>query len=284
MTMAPVFSRRVSIALWILGLALVCAMPARASSLKSFYFYPAETVIIDKGSTGDMLVIGGDVQISSKLAGNVSVVGGDIHLVCGTVDGDVVVIGGDLLVDETSHVAGTSVVFASILKRNHTALLLLSTLFWLLSIGFGFYFFPEHIRENAFEFADDFVRAILLGIYAAAILVILSVLSFVLIQVVVGIFLLIAVAVFGIALYLFSVLTVFQFLGELVWKRILKIPMPGLVQMATGLLIYEVLAWAGFVGVLGTLILVLGAMGASLLSRFGTFKPWFGTRRYWGQG
>ncbi|NOY23518.1 MAG: hypothetical protein GXO70_08420 [Acidobacteria bacterium] len=265
-------------------LMIAAAVSAHAGTVKKFYFYPAQPVIVDKGATGDMLVIGGDVQISSKLVGNVSVIGGDVHLSCGTVTGDVVVVGGELLVDETSHVAGTSVVFASVLKRNHTALLLISTLFWLLAIGFGFYFFPEHIRENAFEFADDFVRAILLGIYTAAILVILSVLSFVLIQVVVGIFLLIAVAVFGIALYLFSVLTVFQFLGEMVWKRMLKTPMPGLVQMATGLVIYEVLAWLGFVGVLGTLILVLGAMGASLLSRFGTFKPWFGARRYWGQG
>ncbi len=284
MISVPVFFRRVCISLWVLGIVLACAMPARAASVKKFYFYPAQPVIVDKGSAGDMLVIGGDVRISSKLAGNVSVIGGDVHLTCGTVTGDVVVVGGDLLVDETSHVAGTSVVFASVLKRNHTALLLISALFWLLAIGFGFYFFPEHIRENSFELADDFVRAILLGIYAAAILVILSVLSFVLIQVVVGIFLLIAVAVFSIALYLFSVLTVFQFLGEIIWKRMLKTPMPGLVQMATGLVIYEALAWLGFIGVLGTLILVLGAMGASLLSRFGTFKPWFGARRYWGQG
>jgi len=54
--------------------------------------------------------------------------------------------------------------------------------------------------------------------------------------------------------------------------------------MVTGLVIYEALAWFGFIGVVGTLILVLGTMGASLLSRFGTFKPWFGAHRYWGQG
>jgi len=282
--MIPVFVKRMSIALLVLGIAVVSGMPARASSVKEFYFYPAGPVIVDKGSTGDMLVIGGDVQITGKLAGNVSVVGGDVILASGTITGDVVVVGGELFSDESSHVAGTSVVLASVLKRNHTALLLISALFWLLAIGFGFYFFPEHIRENSFEFADDFVRAILLGIYTAATLVILSILSFILIQVVVGIFLLIAVAVFGIALYLFSVLTVFQFLGELIWKRMLNIPVPGLVQMVTGLVIYEALAWFGFIGVVGTLILVLGTMGASLLSRFGTFKPWFGAHRYWGQG
>ncbi|NOZ12292.1 MAG: hypothetical protein GXO69_01435 [Acidobacteria bacterium] len=278
------FLRRFPRVLIIAALIAAIAVPARAARVKRFYFYPAHPVVIDNSAAGDMLVIGGDVEISGKLAGNVSVVGGDVHLNKGTVTGDVVVVGGELISDRSSRVAGTSVVFASVLKRNHTALLLISTLFWLLAIGFGFYFFPGHIRENAFEFADDFVRAILLGIYAAAVLVILSVLSFVLIQVVVGIFLLLAVAVFGIALYLFSVLTVFQLLGELIWKHVLKTPMPGLLQMVTGLIIYEALAWLGFIGLLGTLVLVLGAMGASLLSRFGTFKPWFGTRRYWGQG
>ncbi len=282
--MFSVFLRRFPRLLVLLTLITVIAVPARAAQVKRFYFYPAHPVVIDKNAAGDMLVIGGDVEISSKLAGNLSVVDGDVHLNKGIVTGDVVVVGGELISDGSSRVAGTSVVFASVLKRNHTALLLISTLFWLLAIGFGFYFFPEHIRENAFEFADDFVRAILLGIYAATVLVILSVLSFVLIQVVVGIFLLIAVAVFSIALYLFSVLTVFQLLGELVWKHLLKTPMPGLLQMVTGLIIYEALAWLGFIGLLGTLILVLGAMGASLLSRFGTFKPWFGARRYWGQG
>ncbi len=262
----------------------IAAIPAQAGTVKKFYFYPAHPVIINQKTTGDMLVIGGDVQINSHLLGNVSVVGGDVHLTKGIVSGDVVVIGGELLANKSSHIEGSSVVFASVLKRNHTALLLISTLFWLLTIGFGFYFFPNHIRENAFEFADDFVRAILLGIYTAAVLVILSILSFVLIQVVIGIFLLIAVAVFGVALYLFSVLTVFQFLGELIWKRILKIQAPGLVQMTTGLILYEVLAWLGFIGLLGTLILILGTIGASLLSRFGTLKPWFGTHRYWGQG
>ena len=139
--MTPVFLRRTFIAFLVLGIALASSMSAHASSVKEFYFYPAGPVIVKKGSTGDMLVIGGDVQISGKLTGNVSVVGGDVILSSGTITGDVVVVGGELFADDTSHVAGTSVVLASVLKRNHTALLLISTLFRLLAIGFGFYFF-----------------------------------------------------------------------------------------------------------------------------------------------
>ena len=144
------------------------------------------------------------------------------------------------------------------------------------------YFFQGQLKENAFELADDFVRAVLLGIYATGILALLALISFVLVQVVVGVFLTIAVLLFGAAIYLFSVLTLFYFLGELVWKRLFHIPMPGLAYLATGLVMYEIMAWLGLLGFLATTILLLGAVGATLLSRFGSFKPWLGRPRYWG--
>jgi len=50
----------------------------------------------------------------------------------------------------------------------------------------------------------------------------------------------------------------------------------------TGLAVYEGLAWIGLIGFVGTVVLVLGSIGATLLSRFGSFKPWFGAPKYWG--
>jgi len=273
---------RTGIRLIILLLVSVLATGARAADSRSFYFFPGRTVDINRAQQGDLLVIGADVTITAPVRGNLSVLGGNVTIQHETVDGDVVVIAGQLTVADGAKVTGSQVELAGGLRHNRTATLVLSMLFWLLTIGIGAYFFPEHLQENAFELADDFVRAVLLGIYATGILVLLALISFVLVQVVVGIFLTMAVLIFGATLYLFSVLTMFYFLGELLWKRLFNMPLPGLAYLGTGLIIYELMAWLGLLGFVTTTVLLLGAVGATLLSRFGTFKPWFGRPRYWG--
>lgn len=261
---------------------LFSGTPAVADTGQSFYFYPGQPVLIEQDHAGDILVVGTDVRVDATVDGNVSVLGGDVMVGTGTVTGDAVVIAGDLAVNEGGKVQGSQVVLAGGLKKNRAAVLTLSVLFWLLTIGFGYFFFPGRIRENAFEMADDFLRAFLLGVYATFIVVALALLSFILVQVVVGIFLSVVVLMFALTLYLFSVLTLFYFLGELIWKRIFRVRLPGLAYLCTGLVFYELLAWLGLIGFLGTTVLMLGAVGATLLSRFGSFKPWFGVPRYWG--
>jgi len=264
-------------ALWLLS-----GTVAHAATDQSFYFYPGRPVVIEENFSGDLLVVGADVAVTARVDGNISVLGGDITVKGGAITGDAVVIAGDLSVDEAGRIDGSRVILAGGLRENRTATMLLSLLFWFLTIGFGAYFFPDRIEETAFELADDFLRAFLMGIYATAIMVIMALLSFMLVQVVVGIFLSIVVLLSAVLLYLFAVLTVFYFIGELLWKRIFKVRLPGLAYLATGLAVYEGLAWMGLIGFVGTVVLVIGSIGAALLSRFGTFKPWFGAPRYWG--
>lgn len=270
--------------IFLLGAALwlLAAPNVEAAEEQSFYFFPGRPVAIEKNVTGDLLVVGADVEITARVDGNVSVLGGDIVIRDGSISGDAVVIAGKLNTEGTGTVDGSKVELAGGLRENHTATLMLSILFWFLTIGFGSYFFPERIQENAFELADDFVKAFLMGIYATGILVILALLSFMLVQVVVGIFLSVVVLLMAVMVYLFSVLTVFYFIGELIWKRIFRFQLPGLAYLVTGLAVYEGLAWIGLIGFVGTVVLVLGSIGATLLSRFGSFKPWFGAPRYWG--
>lgn len=270
--------------IFLLGAALwlLAAPNVEAAEEQSFYFFPGRPVAIEKNVTGDLLVVGADVEITARVDGNVSVLGGDIVIRDGSITGDAVVIAGKLATEGTGTIEGSKVELAGGLRENHTATLMLSILFWFLTIGFGSYFFPERIQENAFELADDFVKAFLMGIYATGILVILALLSFMLVQVVVGIFLSVVVLLMAVMVYLFSVLTVFYFIGELIWKRIFKFQLPGLAYLVTGLAVYEGLAWIGLIGFVGTVVLVLGSIGATLLSRFGSFKPWFGAPRYWG--
>ena len=270
--------------IFLLGAALwlLAAPNVEAAEEQSFYFFPGRPVAIEKNVTGDLLVVGADVEITARVDGNVSVLGGDIVIRDGSITGDAVVIAGKLATEGTGTIEGSKVELAGGLRENHTATLMLSILFWFLTIGFGSYFFPERIQENAFELADDFVKAFLMGIYATGILVILALLSFMLVQVVVGIFLSVVVLLMAVMVYLFSVLTVFYFIGELSWKRIFKFQLPGLAYLVTGLAVCEGLAWIGLIGFVGTVVLVLGSIGATLLSRFGSFKPWFGAPKYWG--
>jgi len=248
---------------------------------QDFYFYPSKTIVIDREVTGDVLVFGGDVKVLGKISGNLSVVKGSVDVDNGEVTGDVVVVGGTLFINNESNVKGNRVVLASIIKDNKMIMLLFSSIFWLITIGFGYLFFPKSIKENAFEFGDDFIKAFFLGIYTSLLLLIMMFISFILVKIVVGIFLFIAVSAMVFALYVFSLLTIFYYLGEIVLKRFFGKNLPGLLFMITGLIIYQSLSFFGIIGFVVDFILISGALGATLLSRFGTFRPWFGVSRHW---
>lgn len=248
---------------------------------QDFYFYPSKTIVINKEVKGDVLIFGGDVLVNEDVSGNISVVKGSVIVGKGKIQGDVVVVGGTLSVENSGEILGSKVVLASIIKDNRMIMLLFSSIFWLITIGFGYLFFPKSIKENAFEFRDDFLRAFFLGIYSTLLLLIMMFIAFILVKIYVGIFLFFAVSTMVFILYVFSLLTIFHYLGELVLKKLFGKNLPGLLFMIIGLIIYQSLSFFGIIGFVVNAVLISGSLGATLLSRFGTFKPWFGVSRHW---
>ncbi len=251
-----------------------------AKESTKLFVFPAHTVKIDKPVKGDVLVVGKDVEVLSTVEGNVSVIGGSI-VVEGDVKGNCVSIGGGIYLNK-GKVGGDSVTIGELFGKNRLYLLLLNSFFWMITIGFGFYFYGDNIKENAFEFADDFIRLFFFGFYSLIALSILSLISFALIKVGIGFILFVFVFLIVFAIYIFSILTLFYFFGDFI-GRMLKLSFPDSFKMILGLIVYQSLKFVPLFGFIAFIILLSASFGATIYSRFGTFKSWFGLPRFWGE-
>ncbi len=245
------------------------------------FIFPAHTVKIEKPVKGDVFVWGRDVYINSTVNGNVSVIGGNIN-VNGKVSGNCVSIGGTVNYGENGQINGYEVIIGEGYARKKLLLLLLNSFFWIMSIGFGLYFYRENIKENAFEFADDFIRLFFFGFYSLIAMSILSLISFALIKLWIGLILFLAVFIVFFTIYVFSILTIFYFFGDVV-SQLIKIDLPDSIKMFIGLILYQGLKFIPLFGFIVFVVILSASFGATIYSRFGTFKPWFGLPRFWGE-
>ena len=260
---------------------LLSFLPARASRSSKLYIFPAKKVTVTKSLNKDLLVFGNDIVVKATVKGNVSVIGGSVIVEGGEIKGNCVSIGGGIRI-KNGKVDGDTVVVGELFGKNKFYALLLSTVFWLFAIGFGYFFFAENLKENAFEFADDFFRLFFFGFYSLIVLFVLSLISFALIQTGIGI-ILFALMLFTVAaVYIFSVLTIFYFFGNLVLSRFKNV-IPDILKFVVGLIVYQLLKLTSILGFVVIFVLISASIGATLYSRFGTFKPWFGLPRFWGE-
>ena len=261
-------------------LALFSTLNAFAKEGTKLFVFPAHSVKVEKPVKGDVLVVGKDVEILAQVEGNVSVIGGSIR-VKGDVKGNCVSIGGGVYV-KGGKIEGETVSIGELFGKNKLYLLLLNSFFWIISIGLGLYFYGENIKENAFEFADDFIRLFFFGFYSLVALSILSLISFALIKVGIGFILFLAVFVVVFGIYVFSILTLFYFFGDFI-SKLLKVNFADSLKMFLGLVVYQSLKFIPLLGFIAFIILLSASFGATLYSRFGTFKSWFGLPRFWGE-
>ncbi len=260
---------------------LFFALPSYASRSSKLYIFPAKKVVIKDRLDKDLLVFGNDIVVKSEINGNVSVIGGTVFVEGGRIRGNCVSVGGGIKLEKGT-VDGDIVAVGELFGKNKFYGFLLSTVFWLFAIGFGYFFFAENLKENAFEFADDFFRLFFFGFYSLIVLFVLFLISFALIQTGLGI-ILFALMLFVLAsLYVFSVLTVFYFFGDIVFGK-LKNSIPDILKFVIGLLVYQLIKMTSIFGFVVLFVLISASLGATLYSRFGTFKPWFGFQRFWGE-
>ncbi len=244
------------------------------------YMFPAHKVVIKKPVYGDILVIGQDVEVLNVIEGSVSVIGGSIKIK-GEVSKNCVSIGGNVEL-LNGKVGGEIVTIGELFGKNRLYWFFLNSLFWIITIGFGLYFYGDRLKENAFEFADDFMRLFFFGFYSLIIFVLLGLISFALIQIGVGIVLFFVISLLFSIIYLFSVLTIFYFFGNSV-SGFLKLNVSDAVKMLLGLSIYQALKFVPLFGFLAFTVILSASFGATIYSKFGTFKPWFGMPRFWGE-
>ncbi|MCK5242302.1 hypothetical protein KAR34_07610 [bacterium] len=233
----------------------------------------------------DVVIINGSVEIAGRVLGNVVVIGGNINLKnTAYVNKDVICLGGQIStmtgtivngskVEIGGVIAWKSLPFFSIMKilligflyKIGTAVILL-----LLSIFFVL-MWPNQIRLAAQAASQDLVKSTLVGVFAVALLTPLCI-GF-------------AITVFGlpIAFALLLFLLIASWFGIACMAFLVGNKISGnfspVIAVVVGLLILKFVHFVPFVGTILYFLAILPGIGAILLTRFGTNKPWLGNSR-----
>ncbi|MGA7614657.1 MAG: polymer-forming cytoskeletal protein [Thermoanaerobaculia bacterium] len=246
----------------------------------------AGTAMIDAVVSGDVVVLGGDVSLgeSAHVRGDLVCLGGEIHgLEAGRVAGDVVAPGRLL------HIARGQSEDAVLLRHGSPFLtvlkiaLELSMLFlWLIAAVVITLFWGRSVRSSAVELKASPFHVVTLGLVALTSFILTALLFSVLIPFFVGIPLLLALALFAIALKIYGMVAVFHFVGGLVAgprtheeagaRRHLR---GDLAMVLVGLLILGAIRLIPVVGPAIWMAASVFGVGVALATGFGQREPWF---------
>lgn len=231
-----------------------------------------------------------DVTVFGVAEGNVSVLAGDVIVDGGVVEGNVVCFGGEVKLENGGEIKGN--VFTLFGKRGDPGAFANTTkarvsfsfavaLFLLVLVMLTFYIFPNQVNEAGFELTQDMVRPAIVGIITMTAFFLMTLISFLLMVVGVGIamFLLLfcgitVVAVFGAVVIIYAI-------GQTLESRTKEA-----ISAQNGMLLTILILTAAVqVPLLGSLIiaafLIFGS-GIVITTRFGTNKQWFtGRRRFY---
>jgi cytoskeletal protein CcmA (bactofilin family) len=240
--------------------------------------------------TGDLVVFGGTARVSGHVNGDVVAIGGVINLAStARVDGDVSAIGGVIHREEGAHIGGQSVsVGTGSLRfgrdmhkpdfrvfRSGVKLSLLLT--WLVFSFIIVLVLTRPIEHTVDTAVNRPVESVFAG-FVFHVTVLLTCL--VLTVVVIGI----PLAILGVILWLmisvFGTTSGFVLMGRVVMNKFGKGHANIIVSLLIGFAVLALIRQTPFF--IGWSIWQLWGMagiGATVLSRFGTNKPWFGNRR-----
>ncbi|MBN1594620.1 hypothetical protein JW933_01710 [candidate division FCPU426 bacterium] len=270
--------------LLLFGVFFFCMAPGNGWALNLIRI-GENAVLVQNQEVQDAVVVNGSLEIQGRVLGNAVVLGGDATLKkTAYIRGDVVCLGGQILSETGAIVTGSkveiggkinwkSLPFFSIMKIFlYSFLYKISTAVILLALSIFFVLmWPNQIRLAAEEASSDLVKSTLVGIFTVALLIPLSI-GF-------------AITLFGlpIAFALFVFLLVASWFGVacmsyLVGTKISKSYSP-VMAVIIGLLVLKFVHFVPFIGTVLYFLAVLPGLGAILLTRFGTNKPWLGDTR-----
>lgn len=294
--------------------AIVEEIPTFAASVtisdsdsSGVHFFNSDSVGPDEIRNGDMVVFGGTGAVEGRVKGSLVVFGGSAH-VSGYVEGDLVVFGGSANLESTAHIDGDTVVIGGMINRDEGSYVqgdvvvlggagtgltdqivrpdfgifksgfrLTILLTWLV-ISFVITLLFTRSVENTVEIAMNRpVQALLTGFifHVAALMT-----CIVLFVIIVGIPLAFLGSLLWFMISIFGTAVGFVLMGRLVWEKIRKGYANTLMILITGFLILAAIRFVPFF--IGWTIWQLWGMagiGATVLSRFGSNKPWFGSRQ-----
>jgi len=253
-------------------------------------------LVVAGEALSDVAAINGTVRVSGRVAGDLIVLGGDA-LLEGTarVEGDVFVLGGRLETQAGARLEGRSVSYPTLSSAWMTLLegpslglspfspvvlgaklALLAS--WLTLTLLLFASSGKELLSTSQAVALEPIRSFAVGITGVIAMFLTALLFASFASALVGVPLLVLVILMALMLKLWGMAAVFHALGHWVLRSLLRRPPLPLNCAIVGLLLLGVLKVLPWVGTWSWTAATIVGVGASLTTKFGRREPWFETR------
>lgn len=234
-------------------------------------------------TANDVVAVGGNISVSGRVEGNVVAVGGSVILNARSyVGGEVVVVGGELIKDSSAVIAGkTTQVYVPNFIPSVTTFLksrwiaLWATISLLVLLGFlGLAvllaaLIPEHMGTVVNSLERSFAAMLVWGVIWIILIVPIAVLLAISI---VGV-ILIPIEIFLVALaMMLGYIAAAIFIGKNALMSFKKAP-PPFVDAILGIVILFLIGFVPLVGPVVKALFLVAGFGAVITTRFGTVKP-----------
>ena len=271
-----------------LGLLLGPVTAGNAAEDKSIIKIGSDVVIEAGQKVRNVVAIGGQITVRGAVENHIVAVGGSVVLTkTAFVGGNVVSLGGVIVMARDSQVGGSlteinssnlydflttamsaewegwSWIFAVISLAIFLVIMVLALLIVAL--------LPKPVRTVADAIGENTFKVILCGLLG---LVLIAPLALLLTISVVGIALIPLEVIIVVCSILLGFIAVGQLIGRKVYQ-LLKRPNPGMVRETFwGLIILWLIGWLPYIGWMVKAIAIVIGLGATLVTRFGTYQGW----------
>lgn len=250
-------------------------------------------LIVAGDALGDVAAVEGSVEVSGRVDGDVVVLGGDVRLLStARVGGDVHVLGGVIRTSPGARVQGRMVSYPTAssavitliegpsLGLGFSSPLVLGTKLALLAAWAAlllvlFAASGRQILETADEIRREPFRNFFVGLTGVLALVLTGLFFSAFTGGLVGVPLLVLVVLLALLLKLWGMVAVFYALGEWMARRVFRRRLRPLNAATLGLLVLGLVKFLPWLGVWAWTAASLIGIGASLSSKFGRREPWF---------
>jgi hypothetical protein len=250
-------------------------------------------VVVAGEALADVAALNGSVEITGHVAGQVIVLGGNVHLgPRGRVDGDVFALGGRIQADPGARLGGRSVSYPdaskawlTMLEEPSLGLTITSPLIvgiklallasWAALLLILFAVSGREMLETAAGVRREPFRNFFIGVVAIVALVLTAVFLSAVAGDLASVPLLVLLVLAATVLKLWGMVAVFYAVGDLVAFRLLRRRWRPLNAASLGLLVLGALKLLPYVGVWTWTAASFIGVGSSLSTKFGRREPWF---------
>jgi hypothetical protein len=250
-------------------------------------------VVVEGEALSDIAALNGSVDISGRVDGDVIVLRGDVRLApTARVGGDISVIGGTIRAARGAHTGGRLVSYpnapnawltlleaptigAGFASRLMLGAKLAVVAAWAALLLLFFAASGRQILETAEGVRREPFRSFFVGLTGVVCLVLTALFLGAFARGVVGVPFVVLIVLLGLVLKLWGTVAVFYALGDWLSRRLFRRRFAPLNAATVGLLVLGAVKFLPWLGVLAWYAVTLIGVGAALSTKFGRREPWF---------